>query len=90
MIAIEPASAAQEAGLQLGDIIEEINGVALADQASMASIKESLYNTPNSQISLLRAGSLIELEVAPKPPQAPSAETPPLTPTPVQPSDDYL
>lgn len=90
VIAIEPASVAQEAGLQLGDIIEEINGFALTDQASRPSIKESLYTTPNSQITLLRAGSLIELEVAPKPPQAPSSNTPPLTPTPVQPPNDYL
>ena len=82
---VESGSAADQAGLHVGDVLETLNGVPFSDNAER--VKELIRSTERVQVTFQRSGENMTLEIIPAPP--PGRPNLP-TPTPVPPSQDYF
>jgi S1-C subfamily serine protease len=85
---VEPGSAAEQAGIARGDVLEDVNNTAvnLEREKVRTTIRESMSDQVLN-VKLKRNGNEVFVNVKPSPP-TPRPGSP--TPTPVPASEDYL
>lgn len=85
---VEPGSAAAIAAVQIGDVLETLDGISIA--ASIAQVKARIREAqPNRPLSLKlrRGGQLVQVDIVPMPPRPQAGQA---TPTPVVDPNTYL
>jgi len=96
LIAIVPGSPAARSGLQVGDVVVEVEQLRLVDVADLASVLDGIRPGDPLQLRVLRSGRMLErvVEPAERPPspvlvssvvRAPVAPRPPPPPVAVEP-----
>lgn len=83
IILIEPGSAAEKAGLQLGDMLESIEGIPLAlaeDRREAKRLYRHNLEGKEMHLTVVRNGERLELPFIPQQPPNRSADTPTTTP----------
>ena len=87
VVYVEPGSAAEEAGITRGDLLETIAGIAVDKREDVRVIVRGASSDQFLKVKIKRNGSEIELSIRSRPP---TPRTGKATPTPVSSLFDYL